>query len=312
MAAVRSRRARRAGRDQRDRGRHRHPERDRDGDRGGRPLRALAAAPAARPRRPRRARVLLPAVLGLARPSSRSAGWRRSAASATGSSWPRSTSRCAARATCSARSSPGCPSSGSLACRRTTTCSSARGAGDRDAAGRSGARAARARLLRDAILERASARSTPSRSLLRRHVRVVAGSYKRATGLVGARTARVDEADPRPGPRGAFSMLGLGRRGAGARPLCRLRGARDRGALAGGGRGDVRRLRRPRAAGRAREPGRGSASRTPRLRRVRVRRGAFLRQAAAPRQRWDLVFCDPPYRLAHRLAARSRRAAPTV
>ena len=29
---------------------------------------------------------------------------------------------------------------------------------------------------------------------------------------------------------------------------------------------------------------------------------AFLRKAAARGERWDLVFCDPPYRLAHRLA----------
>ncbi len=28
---------------------------------------------------------------------------------------------------------------------------------------------------------------------------------------------------------------------------------------------------------------------------------SFLRQAAQRPQRWDLVFCDPPYRLAHRL-----------
>ena len=28
---------------------------------------------------------------------------------------------------------------------------------------------------------------------------------------------------------------------------------------------------------------------------------AFLRSAARRGQRWDLVFCDPPYRLAHRL-----------
>jgi 16S rRNA (guanine966-N2)-methyltransferase len=29
---------------------------------------------------------------------------------------------------------------------------------------------------------------------------------------------------------------------------------------------------------------------------------AFLRAAARRGERWDLVFCDPPYRLAHRLA----------
>ena len=51
-----------AGRDDGDRGRDRRAERDRDADRGRRPLRDLAAAPAARPDRPRRARVAVPAV----------------------------------------------------------------------------------------------------------------------------------------------------------------------------------------------------------------------------------------------------------
>lgn len=35
---------------------------------------------------------------------------------------------------------------------------------------------------------------------------------------------------------------------------------------------------------------------------VRADVSSFLRQAARDPQRWDLVFCDPPYRLAHRLA----------
>jgi 16S rRNA (guanine(966)-N(2))-methyltransferase RsmD len=35
---------------------------------------------------------------------------------------------------------------------------------------------------------------------------------------------------------------------------------------------------------------------------VRSDWGRFLRKAAARGERWDLVFCDPPYRLAPRLA----------
>jgi 16S rRNA (guanine(966)-N(2))-methyltransferase RsmD len=35
---------------------------------------------------------------------------------------------------------------------------------------------------------------------------------------------------------------------------------------------------------------------------VRADWWSFLRRAAAKGRRWDLVFCDPPYRLAHRLA----------
>ena len=85
-----------------------------------------------------------------------------------------------------------------------------------------------------------------------------------------------------------------------ARPLRRLGRARDRGALARGRGGDVRRLRRrprsravraePRA--RRRRAARGSSGRT---------RSSFLRNAARHGERWDLAFCDPPYRLAHRL-----------
>jgi 16S rRNA (guanine966-N2)-methyltransferase len=35
---------------------------------------------------------------------------------------------------------------------------------------------------------------------------------------------------------------------------------------------------------------------------VRAGAPAFLRTAARREERWDLVLCDPPYRLAHRLA----------
>ena len=122
---VRRGRRRRARGHDRDRGRHRRPERDRDAGRGRRALRALPAAPAARADRPRRARVAVPAVRpqGLAPPA------RAAPSTATASSWPRSTSSCAARARCSASASPACRRSGSPACRRTSSCSSAPAAG---------------------------------------------------------------------------------------------------------------------------------------------------------------------------------------
>ena len=46
----------------------------------------------------------------------------------------------------------------------------------------------------------------------------------------------------------------------------------------------------------------GSASTTSRATVARSDWRGFLRKAAARGDRWDLVFCDPPYRLAHRLA----------
>jgi 16S rRNA (guanine966-N2)-methyltransferase len=38
----------------------------------------------------------------------------------------------------------------------------------------------------------------------------------------------------------------------------------------------------------------------------------FLRAAARKEQRWNLVFCDPPYRLAHRLAGQLEELLPPV
>jgi 16S rRNA (guanine966-N2)-methyltransferase len=38
----------------------------------------------------------------------------------------------------------------------------------------------------------------------------------------------------------------------------------------------------------------------------------FLRAAARNRQHWSLVFCDPPYRLAHRLAGQLEELLPPV
>jgi 16S rRNA (guanine966-N2)-methyltransferase len=39
---------------------------------------------------------------------------------------------------------------------------------------------------------------------------------------------------------------------------------------------------------------------------------AFLRAAARRRERWSLAFCDPPYRLAHRLAGELEELLPPV
>jgi 16S rRNA (guanine966-N2)-methyltransferase len=45
---------------------------------------------------------------------------------------------------------------------------------------------------------------------------------------------------------------------------------------------------------------------------VRAGVGPFLRNAAAGGRRWDLVFCDPPYRLAHRLGGDLEALLPAV
>jgi 16S rRNA (guanine966-N2)-methyltransferase len=45
---------------------------------------------------------------------------------------------------------------------------------------------------------------------------------------------------------------------------------------------------------------------------ARVDASSFLRQAARGPQRWDLVFCDPPYRLAHRLGPELDELLPPV
>ena len=100
-APVRRRRPRRAGRDDGDRGRRRRAERLRDGDRGRRPVRALAAAPAARAGGARGgAVVLLPVRVAGADARTARAGCRRWSSTRAASTWPRSTSTCAARATC--------------------------------------------------------------------------------------------------------------------------------------------------------------------------------------------------------------------
>ena len=92
-----ARRARRAGGDHRDRGRRRRPERHGDGGARRRPLRHRPAAPAAGSGRARRGGVDV--LAGDRRPGRRlGRAWRRSWGRPTGSSWPRSTSSCGARA----------------------------------------------------------------------------------------------------------------------------------------------------------------------------------------------------------------------
>ena len=94
------RRPRRARGDDGHRGRRRRAQRDRDGHPRRRPLRHRPAPPAARPRRARRPRVAVLAGHGRAatgrsaEPTRRGRSWRPP----TASSWPRSTSTCAARA----------------------------------------------------------------------------------------------------------------------------------------------------------------------------------------------------------------------
>ena len=125
-------------------------------------------------------------------------------------------------------------------------------------------------------------------------MRVVAGELKgrrlasppRGSAAVRPTADRVREA--------LFSILGdVG--GRGTRPLLRHRGARDRGPLA-----------------RGRAAPRWSTSRTSLARRnvAELGSGGPLRGRArrrdratcgAPRRRFDLIFCDPPYRLADRL-----------
>ncbi len=120
MAPLRRRRHGRARRDQRYRGRYRRPQRDGDAGRGRRALRRLAAAPAARQGGAGRARVPVHPLCRAEPESWRGAASRRWPPSATASSSPRSTWRCAARARCSVPASTGCRASASP--RFPTTC----------------------------------------------------------------------------------------------------------------------------------------------------------------------------------------------
>ena len=162
---------------------------------------------------------------------------------------------------------------------------------------RSRARQPRARAAAHACSSAASGRSRSSRS--RPEAGRRAGRRRRIRGPAprGA-PRRPDETDAPARARGAVQHPRAAGGAAGARPLRRLRGARDRGALAWRIGGDVRRLRRRGGAGGAREP---RADRVGRGRVFRADALSFLRGAARHGESWDLVLCDPPYRLAHRL-----------
>ena len=226
-------RTRRARRDHRDRGRDRRPERDRDAGRGRRALRALPAPPAARAGRPRRARVVLHPLRRRAIGARRGGGSRRSRPSATASSSPRSTWRCAARARSSERCQSGLPrfrvavlpdDIELLLDARREVASAARRA---RLARRAGAGPAARR-------RRAAASATSARSD-RGVMRVVGGE------LGGRRLAspprRRQDVRPTVGARPRGDLLDPRRRGRGRRgprPLLRHRSARHRGALARG------------------------------------------------------------------------------
>ena len=206
----------RARRDERDRGRDRRRQRGRDADRGGRPLRPLAAAPAARTGRTGRAREPLhPLRRSRVRAGAR-CGWTRSEASATASSSPRWTWRCAARARSSAPVSTACRASGSPTCPRTAALLAAArqeviellGGTDRWTRRSSGP-----------LMDAARARFGDERAERDRGVRVVAGELggRRLHAGEGRRRAP----DRRPRPRGA--LLDPRRRRRRARPRSLLR-----------------------------------------------------------------------------------------
>ena len=284
--ALRGRPDRRARGDERDRGGDRRRERDRDADRGRGALRTLPAPSAPRPGRAGRARVALHPLRRSGVRGGAHGGWRRSPRARTASSSPRWTWRCAARARCSAPASTVCRGSGSrsfpsdaglLAAARSELIALLRRHGD----------------LRDPalgpLLDAAAERFGDERPM--RRMRVVGGR------LGGRRLASPPPlsgaaADGGPRPRGAVRDP-RGRRGPErARPLLRHRGARDRGALA---------RRRPAVLVDTRSPWRGATSRA---RAGQPLRGRPLRRAplsALAEQRFGLIFCDPPYRLADRL-----------
>ena len=201
-----------------------------------------------------------------------------------------------ARASWSARASPGSRSSASPSCPRTPTCSSARTPTPSGSRPGSGAEPTRARAARRRAADGPRRRGAPTdpglsgrRAGDRRTAARAALSAPR--GAATRPTAdRVREA--------LFSILGDGRRRARARPVRRLRARWA--------------SRRSRAA----RPGPRSSTRSPAaiapIRRnlealgidAEVRRQdarAFLRNARAAARQYDLVFLDPPYRHASAL-----------
>ena len=226
------------------------------------------------------------------RPSVREPVSRRSSGSATASSSPRSTSTSVARGRCSARGRAGCRASGGDPPRR---CRAARGGPrrpDRDP------RPPRARSTRRSSgrcsRRRASASGTsgPSRS----PPSELCGSWPESRGQASGRAAgrlvrptsdRVREA--------LFSILGdiegLDR----ARPVRRNRRPGDRGDLAwrrGRGLVDV-------SIG----PAEANVVALDVGDRAQLIRSDVLRFLERDAGKYDLVFCDPPYRLARRLAS---------
>ena len=293
MERVRVRRRRRARGDDRDRGRDRRPERDGDGDRGGRALRPLAAAPAARAGRARRARVLLPA-LWRHRPADRApAPARRSSANATASSWPRSTSRCAARARSSAPARAACRATGSPSCPTTSRCWSRRGARCSTGSPRTALRRPRAR---------PAARRRPA--ALRRRARGDQGIGGRGEGdrrrdCGGRNLISPPDEEVRPDAPTAPARR-CSRSSATSRASSVLDLFCGTGAL--GDRGDLARRRRARPWSTPRRlrprPTSRRWARRPRLARSRRTRSASSRIGDS---RFGLIFCDPPYKIAPRL-----------
>ena len=195
-----------------------------------------------------RARVLLPAVLGLAQPARPAAaegagrGARRLPA---GRDRPHAARR-GRPARHQAVGPAGLPRrAAARGLRPARACAAAL---DRDRA--LGPRAGAARARAPARGARAALRRARGRA--DRGVRVVAGRVARAPA-VGTRRRR-DPADGRPRARGAVQHPRPGRGARGARPLRRLGGARHRGAVARRGQRDVRRLLSRGAEGSAREP----------------------------------------------------------
>ena len=249
-----------------------------DGDRGRRPVRALAAAPAARPGRARGgAVVLLPVRVAGADRGRRCAGSRRWSSTRAGSTWPRSTSTCAARATCSASCRAAAATSATRGWRATASCWS----GPAPTPGRCSS-AGGEPLLEEAADERFGALIAGIRPGRREDRR---GEFRSppAGGAGGRRHA----ADLGPGPRGAVRDAGRRRGRPRARPVRRHRG-----------RSGSRRCRA------ARPPARSSSA--------TARRSTRAARERRPRSASATAARSAPATSAGRCAPMPRRAASTI